>query len=50
MRGETMVAGPTYHRHVLEPGDDVTGQDERVIAIATAVWTKQLIAARARKG
>ena len=23
----------TYHRHVLCPGDDLTGQDERVAAV-----------------
>jgi hypothetical protein len=33
-----------YHRHVLAPGDDLTGQDTRVIAIATAVWTSEVIA------
>lgn len=27
-----------YHRHVLEPGNDLTGQDPKVIAIANAVW------------
>jgi hypothetical protein len=27
----------TYHRHCLSPGDDLTGQDERVSAIANAV-------------
>jgi urease accessory protein UreE len=27
-----------YHRHVLAPGDDLTGQDAKVVAIATAVW------------
>lgn len=30
----------TYHRHVLAPGDDLTGQDARVIAVAQAVWAK----------
>ena len=29
----------TYHRHVLAPGDDLTGQDAKVVAIATAAWT-----------
>ena len=28
----------TYHRHVLAPGDDLTGQDNRVILIARAAW------------
>ncbi len=34
----------TYHRHCLSPGDDLAGQDARVIAIAKAVWTKEVIA------
>ncbi len=33
----------TYHRHVLHPGDDLTGQDKRVIAVAEAVWTPEVI-------
>lgn len=28
----------SYHRHVLQPGDDLTDQDPRVVAIATAAW------------
>ena len=28
----------TYHRHVLQPGDDLTGQDAKVVAIVTVVW------------
>jgi hypothetical protein len=35
----------SYHRHVLAPGDDLTGQDERVVAVANAVWTPEVIAA-----
>ena len=35
----------TFHRHVLSPGDDVTGQDPKVQAIANAVWTAEVIAA-----
>ena len=27
-----------FHRHVLAPGDDLTGQDARVVAIANAIW------------
>jgi urease accessory protein UreE len=33
----------TFHRHVLSPGDDLTGQDPRVTAIAEAVWTPEVI-------
>jgi len=28
----------TYHRHVLSPGDDLTNQDPKVIAVANVVW------------
>ena len=33
----------TYHRHSLHPGDDLSEQDERVVAVANAVWTPELI-------
>jgi hypothetical protein len=29
----------SYHRHVLTPGDDLTNEDPKVVAIANAVWT-----------
>jgi hypothetical protein len=35
----------TFHRHVLSPGDDLTGQDPRVVAIAEATWTPEVIQA-----
>ena len=35
--------GKTYHHHVLSPGDDLTGQDERVKAVAEAVWIPEVI-------
>ena len=35
----------SFHRHVLAPGDDVSGQDPKVQAIANAVWTDEVIAA-----
>ena len=35
----------TSHRHDLSPGDDLTGQDPRVVAIAEATWTPEVIAA-----
>jgi len=34
----------SFHRHVLEPGDDTTGQDDRVVAVAAAAWTPDVIA------
>jgi len=35
----------SYHRHVLHPGDDVTGEAQEVQAIANALWTAEVIAA-----
>jgi len=35
----------TYHRHVLKPGDSLTGQDPRVAAIAAVTWTPEVVAA-----
>ena len=33
----------SYHRWVLSPGDNLSGQDKRVVAIAGAIWTPELI-------
>ena len=35
----------TYHRSSLTPGQDLTGQPEKVIAIAQAAWTPAVVAA-----
>lgn len=42
---DSVEIAATYHRHVLSPGDDLTGQDPRVIAIAEATWTPEVIQA-----
>ena len=34
-----------FSRWVLSPGDDVSTQDDKVKAIATAVWTPEVISA-----
>ena len=34
-----------FSRWVLSPGDDVSTQDSKVKAIATAVWTPEVISA-----
>ena len=39
--GEEKAA--SFHRHVAHPGDDVTGECERVQAVAAAVWTQECI-------
>ena len=35
----------SFHRHVLHPGQDLTDQDPKVVAIASAVHTPEVIAA-----
>ena len=35
----------SFHRHVLAPADDLTGQDPKVVAIANATWTAEVISA-----
>lgn len=35
----------TFHRTSLVPGQDLTGQPEQVVAIATVVWTPSVIEA-----
>lgn len=32
------ILSQSYHRHVLQPGDDLTDEDPKVVAIAEAVW------------
>ncbi len=34
-----------HHRHVVVPGQDVTGESDEVQAIAAALWTPAVIAA-----
>lgn len=40
-----VIISTTYHRHCLSPNDDLTKQDARVQAIATANWTPEIVAA-----
>ena len=37
--------GRSYHRHVVVPGQDVTGEAQEVQDIAAALWTADVIAA-----
>ena len=37
--------GRTYHRHVRVPGDDMTNECAEMQAVATALWTAEVIAA-----
>ena len=42
---EGVEVAKTYHRWSLAPGQDLTGQPTNVVAIATAAWTPEVIAA-----
>jgi len=33
----------SFHRKVLHPGDDVSGEDAKVQAVAGAVWTTEVV-------
>ena len=35
----------SFHRHVVSPGDDVSGEADSVQATASALWTSEVIAA-----
>jgi hypothetical protein len=39
------VLAESFHRSSLQPGDDLTGHPERVLAIAGVVWTPEVVAA-----
>jgi predicted SnoaL-like aldol condensation-catalyzing enzyme len=32
------VLSSSYHRHVLQPGDDLTNEVPKVVALANAAW------------
>ena len=35
----------SFHRHVLHPDADTTNEDDKVVAIATATWTPEVVSA-----
>jgi hypothetical protein len=35
----------SFHRHVIVPGADVSNEDDRVAAVATTLWTEEVVAA-----
>jgi len=39
------ILATSFHRHALEPGDDLKDQDQKVKNIANAVWTEEVLAA-----
>ena len=42
---DDVALSSSFHRHVLVPGDDLTEQDAKVAAIATATWTPEVVTA-----
>ena len=34
----------TFNRHVVNPGDDISEQDQKVQAVCNAIWTEDIIA------
>ena len=39
------IVASNYHRFCLSPGDNLDNQNSKVVAIANAVWTPEVIAA-----
>jgi hypothetical protein len=33
----------SFHRFVLHPGADLTGQDAKVVSIANSIWTQEIV-------
>jgi hypothetical protein len=48
MEGDVEVTS-AYHRITLMPGADLSGQDPKVVAVADAVWTPEVIQAYQQK-
>jgi len=44
-----VIGGKQYHRHVIAPNSDVSGEDAQVQAMATAIFTDEIKAAYAAK-
>ena len=39
------VLSSSFHRHVLAPGEDTSNEDAKVVSIATATWTTEVVTA-----
>jgi len=39
------VLSSAFHRHVLHPGADTSNEDAKVVAIANATWTTDVVSA-----
>jgi hypothetical protein len=42
---EGVVISQSYHRYVLQPDADVSNEDTKIQAVASAVWTDEVKAA-----
>ena len=42
---DDVEVGRTYHRHVRSPGEDVSNDCAELQAVATALWTTEVVAA-----
>ena len=42
---DDVEVGRSYHRHVLQPGADVSAETQRVKDVAAATWTDEVVAA-----
>lgn len=40
-----VVIAKSFHRYVISPGDDVSQREQKIQAIAAAVWTPEILAA-----
>jgi predicted transcriptional regulator len=38
------VLSESFNRYVLNPADDLTGQPAKVVALANALWTPEVVA------
>ena len=45
VKKDGVEVGRSYHRNVVHPGDDVSGEPAEVQAIANALWTAEVVAA-----
>lgn len=45
VKKDGVEVGRSYHRNVVVPGDDVSGEPAEVQAIANALWTAEVVAA-----
>jgi len=42
IRDDGAEVSRTFHRHVVVPTDDVSGEDARVQAVANSLWTDEV--------